>query len=95
MDSYFEGSFASRMNLTAEQLAEEKELRNEVISHIAPMCLNNIEIFDFFDNPFDAKTFRTIIDKYAAHTDCLESAMREYGIFISQMYSLAFLDTFC
>lgn len=75
------------MNLTEDELAEEQKLRNKIISCIIPSFLNNIEVFKFFESPFNEKYCDALINKYTDNPHRLEQAIWNYhGFYISTWY---------
>ena len=82
----------SKMNLTEDELAEEQKLRNKIISCIIPSFLNNIEVFKFFENPFNKKNCDALINKYANNSYRLEQAIWNYHEFYMSMWHLRAIE---
>lgn len=76
----------TKMNLTEDELAEEQKLRNKIISCIIPSFLNNIEVFKFFESPFNEKYCNALINKYANKSYRLEQAIQNYHEFYLSMW---------
>ena len=77
---------ANKMSLTEDDFAEEQKLRNKVISCIIPSFLNNIEVFKFFESPFNEKICDALINKYADSPYRLEQAIQNYHEFYLSMW---------
>lgn len=82
MNSHSNGLIASRIGLTKEQLEKEEELRNNILSHIAPRFLNDREVLEFFSNPFDTKKSNSLIGRYANYNIWFDDDIESYKTFL-------------